>query len=267
MKTTNGFRASTSDKRLAAVVVIITITLAFDSLQAQQNTRHDVSTISKRNTSAMRESVYLEFAAAQSCAEAADYACALARLNEIRSIDLNNYEIAQYWNFLAFIKYSQDDLAGAASSYEELLKVPGILAEALKRSTLRILVGIYRHNEQFEQAFNALDRLHVLEGQTPLVLDSLWTVEDGELLLIVSVSPTYPPDAAAQGLEGYVIVEYAVTATGSVSDVRVVESSAEEFETAAVQAVERFKFRPRVEDGHPVRVNSVQSRISFDLEE
>jgi protein TonB len=39
---------------------------------------------------------------------------------------------------------------------------------------------------------------------------------NGDLMAIVTVAPNYPPSAEARGLEGYVIVEFRVTANGSV---------------------------------------------------
>src|SRR5690606_29076029 len=46
-----------------------------------------------------------------------------------------------------------------------------------------------------------------------------------EYLPLVKVAPTYPPEAAAAGLEGYVIVEFTVNEEGSVEDLFIVESS------------------------------------------
>jgi TonB family protein len=91
-------------------------------------------------------------------------------------------------------------------------------------------------------------------------------ISDGEYLPIVKVAPTYPPSAAAQGLEGYVIVEYTVTATGSTEDVRVVEGSSSIFDAAAVESAQKYKYMPRVIDGTPVAVPGVRTRIEFVLD-
>ena len=91
-------------------------------------------------------------------------------------------------------------------------------------------------------------------------------VADGEYLPIVKVAPIYPARAASRGLEGYVIVEYTVTRTGTTKDARVVESSSSLFERAAVDSALKYKYKPRVIDGEPVEVPGVRTIIRFELE-
>ncbi len=91
-------------------------------------------------------------------------------------------------------------------------------------------------------------------------------VADGEYLPIVKVAPVYPARAAARGLEGYVIVEFTVTRTGTTKDIRVVESSNSIFDRAAIDAAAKFKYKPRVINGEPVEVPGVRNRITFVLE-
>ncbi len=89
---------------------------------------------------------------------------------------------------------------------------------------------------------------------------------DGEYTPIVRVAPNYPRRAEQRGLEGYVTLEFTVTRQGTVRDARVVESSNSVFDSAAVEAVMRFRYRPRVIDGEPVDVPGVQFRMTFQLE-
>lgn len=88
---------------------------------------------------------------------------------------------------------------------------------------------------------------------------------DGEALPVVKVLPQYPTAALRQNLEGYVIVEFTITRTGTVADVVVVESSHRIFERSAVDAAYKFKYRPRVINGEPVEVRGKQHRISFEI--
>jgi periplasmic protein TonB len=92
-------------------------------------------------------------------------------------------------------------------------------------------------------------------------------IRDGEYLPIVRVAPVYPQQAAQRGLEGYVIVEFTVTRTGSTRDVVVIESSNRIFERAAVEAAYKFRYRPRVIDGETVEVPGVQNQFTFVLED
>lgn len=88
---------------------------------------------------------------------------------------------------------------------------------------------------------------------------------EGDYHPIVRSAPTYPAMAASLGIEGYVVVEFTVTRTGSVKDVVVVESSDELFVEAAVRATYKFKYKPRMIDGEPIEVLGVRNRISFRL--
>jgi periplasmic protein TonB len=89
---------------------------------------------------------------------------------------------------------------------------------------------------------------------------------DGEYMPIVQVAPQYPRRAAERGLEGHVLLEFTVTRQGTVRDPIVIESTNSVFDRAAVDAVLRFRYRPRVIDGEPVEVPGVRFRIKFNLE-
>ena len=89
---------------------------------------------------------------------------------------------------------------------------------------------------------------------------------DGEYLPIVKVAPVYPMRALQRRLEGYVVVEFVVTASGNVRDIVVVESSDTVFEQAAIDAATKFRYKPRVVDGQAIEVAGVQNRITFRLD-
>lgn len=91
------------------------------------------------------------------------------------------------------------------------------------------------------------------------------TILDGDALPIVTVAPDYPRRARELGIEGYVVVEFTITATGSVADAHVVESTHSVFDKAAVEAAGRFKYRPRVVNGRPVEIKGAETRIVFVL--
>ena len=90
---------------------------------------------------------------------------------------------------------------------------------------------------------------------------------DGTYLPIVRVAPTYPRRALTRGIEGWVLVEFVVTETGTVRDpVVLVADPPGFFERAAVTAVLKFKYKPKVSGGKPVAVPGVRSRIVFEME-
>lgn len=92
-------------------------------------------------------------------------------------------------------------------------------------------------------------------------------IAEGDYLPIVRVAPVYPARALSRGLEGYVDMSFTVTTTGTVKDPVVVFSTSSLFERAAIRAVLKFKYKPRVVDGVPVEVPNVKTRITFKIEE
>jgi protein TonB len=92
-------------------------------------------------------------------------------------------------------------------------------------------------------------------------------IAEGDYLPIVRVAPIYPSRALSRGLEGFVDMSFTVTATGTVKDPIVLQSTSSLFERAATRAVLKFKYKPRVVDGIPVEVTGVKTRITFELEE
>ena len=89
---------------------------------------------------------------------------------------------------------------------------------------------------------------------------------DGEYLPIVKVAPIYPRRALTRNIEGHVLLEFVVTATGTVRDPVVLEAKPPGFfERAAIQAALKFKYKPKVMDGEPVEVSGVRNRIVFEM--
>jgi protein TonB len=94
-----------------------------------------------------------------------------------------------------------------------------------------------------------------------------FAVVDGDYLPIVKVAPIYPRRAQTRGLEGYCLLEFTVTKTGTVRDARAIECSSSLFERASVNAAGKFKYKPRVVDGQEIEVPGVQHIIRFEMEE
>ena len=89
---------------------------------------------------------------------------------------------------------------------------------------------------------------------------------DSDIVPLVRIQPTYPPREAARGVEGWVVLQYDITATGAVTNVAVVESEpGTAFDSAAADAVARWRYNPRVVNGQAVERVGVRTRISFDL--
>lgn len=81
-----------------------------------------------------------------------------------------------------------------------------------------------------------------------------------------TVPPQYPFEMRRAGITGEVLVEFIVDTNGNVRNPFAVRSSQREFETAAVQAVSKWKFRPGKKGGRVVNTR-MQQPISFSLNE
>ncbi len=90
---------------------------------------------------------------------------------------------------------------------------------------------------------------------------------NSDLMPLNVVQPIYPLRAAMREEEGYVLVEFTVRENGTVANPIVVDSEpAALFDEAALNAIARFKFKPREVGGDRVQVDSVQLRFAFSLE-
>ena len=90
---------------------------------------------------------------------------------------------------------------------------------------------------------------------------------DGDFLPIVKVAPQYPRRALQKGIEGHVTVEFTVTALGTVIDPRVIDANPPNvFNRAAMNAVKKFKYKPKIVDGKAQAVTGVRNIIRFELD-
>ena len=90
-------------------------------------------------------------------------------------------------------------------------------------------------------------------------------MHDGDILPVVRIEPQYPREALIKGIEGWVRVEFTILEDGGVDAVEVVASEPRGmFERNAVRAIMRWKFKPRIVDGRPVRRLGAQT-IEFQL--
>lgn len=88
---------------------------------------------------------------------------------------------------------------------------------------------------------------------------------DAEEMPIVRIEPQYPQKAAMQGLEGAVTVSFTITKTGSVRDVKIVESNPPRvFDRSVQRAVMRWRYKPRYVNGEAVERRSYTT-LEFKL--
>jgi protein TonB len=82
--------------------------------------------------------------------------------------------------------------------------------------------------------------------------------------LLTRVDPVYPEAARRAGLQGVVFLEAIIAASGDIEEVAIVRSAGPLFDSAAVAAVRRWKYRPATLNGRAVRV-LLNVTVSFRL--
>lgn len=114
-----------------------------------------------RRTPALRNEVYEKLSVAQQAAEANKFAEAKTALDAlVREFSgkkqLNSYELANVYNFYAFIYYSQENYQEAIRSYEKVLAQQDI-PEAMEIGTRYSLAQLYFVIEDYAKAAQALE--------------------------------------------------------------------------------------------------------------
>jgi len=90
---------------------------------------------------------------------------------------------------------------------------------------------------------------------------------EGDIIPVVVIRPMYPREAALSGIEGWVKVEFTITAIGTVQDPRVIDAEpARIFNREAIRAILKWKFKPRIVDGVAVDRRATQI-IEFNLDD
>jgi hypothetical protein len=112
-----------------------------------------------RRTPALRNKVYERLAEAQVFIENKQYDEGLEVLRDMESESgkrkLNSYELANLYNLIALVKYSQEDYKGALVAYENVVKQPDIPL-AMEINTRYTVAQLYFIMEDWQSGIDAL---------------------------------------------------------------------------------------------------------------
>jgi protein TonB len=84
-------------------------------------------------------------------------------------------------------------------------------------------------------------------------------------VLLTEIKPDYPEEAKQSGQQGTVMVRVLVGEDGTVEEAIVLESSNSVFESSAVEAASRCRFKPAKLEGNPTR-SHVAIPFQFSLD-
>ncbi len=89
---------------------------------------------------------------------------------------------------------------------------------------------------------------------------------DRDVVPLVRIEPQYPMSAKQRGVEGWVELRFTITSMGTVTDIVVTASvPGTIFNRAAVSAVSKWKYNPKIERGTAVDRPGILQRIKFKL--
>jgi protein TonB len=108
----------------------------------------------------------------------------------------------------------------------------------------------------------------VVDARGAMSRMSMTAGSDRDVIPLVRINPDYPPRALSRGLEGWVQVQFTITPTGTVANAVVVNAEPKNiFDDAALKAIARWRYNPKVENGTAVERVGVQTIIRFQLEQ
>jgi periplasmic protein TonB len=82
--------------------------------------------------------------------------------------------------------------------------------------------------------------------------------------LVYRVEPEYSDEARKAKFQGTVVLEVIIDARGFARDIRVVRPLGLGLDQKAIDAVQKWKFKPGMKDGKPVNV-AAQIEVNFRL--
>ena len=90
--------------------------------------------------------------------------------------------------------------------------------------------------------------------------------QDREVTPIFRIQPVYPRRAALQNIEGFIVLQFDITPAGYTDNITVIQASPPQiFNSSAIQALRKWKYKPKIENGKAVRQRNLKVQLIFNL--
>ena len=91
---------------------------------------------------------------------------------------------------------------------------------------------------------------------------------DGDATPIVRINPRYPPEAARDGISGWVLLRFTIDEMGGVTNVEVIDSNPRRmFDQEARRALLRWKYKLKIIDGKAIAQPGMTVQLDFNLDD
>jgi protein TonB len=133
------------------------------------------------------------------------------------------------------------------------LTIPGVGLDTVDESAVRVRPDLFRTSVPRQ--------IGGARGGMPMGVDR-------DVTPLVRVNPAYPPREERLGIEGSVRVQFDVTAVGAVRNAIVVASEPRGvFDEAALEAIARWRYNPRIVSGAAVERVGVETLFRFTIDD
>lgn len=83
---------------------------------------------------------------------------------------------------------------------------------------------------------------------------------------VFRMNPIYPRKAALRNIEGFVVLKFDINERGGVDNISVMQARPPQiFNSSAIQALGKWKYKPRIENGKAVRQKNLKVQLDFRL--
>lgn len=115
---------------------------------------------------------------------------------------------------------------------------------------------------------NVISLTPMVDTRSAMMRMSMSAGSDRDVIPLVRINPDYPQRALSRGIQGWVLVQFTITATGSVANAVIIDAEPEGvFDEAALKAIARWRYNPKVEGGVPVERVGIRTVLRFQIEQ